>query len=150
MRALRPLLDYLRELGIAPPPSATAPATASEALLERYASYLLVRRGLAAPTVRSYVGLARAFLSRWETAAGELDLKGLDAAAVSEFVLEEARRLSVGSAKCMVTQLRWLLHFLHMEGEVASAHPGRPPGLRDPHTALTARASRRRGRRPAA
>lgn len=37
-RALCPLLDYLRELGVVPPPAAVAaPSTASEVLLERYA-----------------------------------------------------------------------------------------------------------------
>jgi integrase/recombinase XerD len=37
---------------------------------------------------------------------------------VSEFVLRESRRSSVGSAKCMVTRLRALLRFLHLEGEI--------------------------------
>jgi integrase/recombinase XerD len=128
-RALRPLLDYLRESGVAPPPSAVAPSTASEALLERYASHLLVGRGLSASTVRNYVGLARAFLSWREAAAGELGLGQLDAAAVSEFVLEEARRLSVGSANCAVTRLRALLRFLHLEGEVPSDLAGAAPPI---------------------
>ena len=127
-RALRPLLDYLRELGLAPSPS-VAPSTPSEVLLERYASHLLVRRGLSASTVRNYLGLARAFLSWREAAAGELDLKGLEAAAVSEFVLEEAQRLSVGSAKCAVTRLRALLRFLHLEGEVPSDLAGAAPPI---------------------
>lgn len=120
-RALCPLLDYLRELGVVPAAVAAAPLTASEALLERYASHLLVRRGLVPSSVRNYVGVARAFLAWRETAADGLELEGLDAAAVSEFVLGEARRSSVGSAKCMVTRLRALLRFLHLEGEVEHA-----------------------------
>jgi len=128
-RGLRPLLDYLRELGIAPPPSTAPPSTASEALLERYTSHLLERRGLSASTARNHLGLARTFLSWREAAAGELDLKRLDAAAVSEFVLEETRRLSVGSAKCAVTQLRALLRFLHLEGEAPSDLAGAAPPI---------------------
>jgi integrase/recombinase XerD len=40
---------------------------------------------------------------------------------VSEFVLQEAQRSCVGSAKCMVTRLRALLRFLHVEGEIEYA-----------------------------
>lgn len=120
-RALDPLLEYLRELGVVPPPVAAAPATASEVLLERYASYLLARRGLAASTARNYLGVAREFLSWRGATAGDPKLEGLDAAAVSEFVLAEVRRSSVGSAKCAVTRLRALLRFLHLEGEIEHA-----------------------------
>ena len=117
-RALSPLLDYLRGLGIVPPAVAPAPATLGEALIERYSMYLLERRGLTASTVRNYVGVAREFLSDRERVHGGLALMELDGAAVSEFVLRESRRSSVGSAKCMVTRLRALLRFLHVEGEV--------------------------------
>ena len=117
-RALRPLLAYLRGLGVAPPAVAAAPSTPAEALVERYSAYLLERRGLERSSVRNYVGVARVFLSWREAAMGTLALAELDGAAVSEFVLRESRRSSVGSAKCMVTRLRALLRFLHLEGEV--------------------------------
>ena len=60
----------------------------------------------------------RVFLSWREATSGGLCLETLDAVAVSEFVLREARRSCVGSAKCMVTRLRALLRFLHVEGEI--------------------------------
>jgi integrase len=120
-RALSPLLEYLRGLGVVPPTEPAAPLTAVEAIVERYSSYLLGRRGLAPSTVRNYVGVARVFLTWREQTSGGLCLDGLDAAAVSEFVLEEARRSCVGSAKCMVTRLRALLRFLHVEGEIEQA-----------------------------
>jgi site-specific recombinase XerD len=120
-RALCPLLDYLRESGVVPPVVAAAPATASEVLLERYVSYLRVRRGLSASTVRNYLGVAREFLSWRGATAGDPKLEGLDAETVSEFVLGEVRRSSVGSAKCTVTRLRALLRFLHLEGEIEHA-----------------------------
>ena len=116
-RAMLPLLSYLRGLGVVPPAVPAAPLTVSEAVIERYSMYLLERRGLAPSSVRNYVGVARVFLSWRETAAGGLALLELDGAAVSEFVLVQARRSSVGSAKCMVTRLRSLLRFLHVEGE---------------------------------
>lgn len=117
-RAMAPLLVYLRGLGVVPPAVGAAAASPSAVLIERYSTYLLTRRGLAPSTVRDYVGVARVFLSWRETPAGGLRLEGLDAAAVSEFVLGEVQRSSVGSAKCMVTRLRALLRFLHVEGEI--------------------------------
>jgi integrase/recombinase XerD len=118
-RAVEPLLGYLRGLGVAPSLRPAAPRTAVEVIVERYSSYLLAGRGVAASTVRNYVGVARVFLAWRERTAGGLCLERLDAAAVNEFVLLEARRSCVGSAKCMVTRLRALLRFLHVEGEIA-------------------------------
>ena len=117
-RALAPLLGYLREVGVVPLAGPAAPVTAAELMIERYSSYLLVQRGLARSTVRNYVGVAREFFSWREMTAGGLCLERLDGAAVSEFVLQQAQRSSVGSAKCMVTRLRALLRFLHVEGEI--------------------------------
>jgi integrase len=128
-RALRPLLDYLHDLGVAPRVVATAASTPVEALIERYSLYLLERRGLAASSVRNYVGVARTFLCDREQVCGELALRELDGAAVSEFVLRESGRSSVGSAKCMVTRLRALLRFLHVEGELEHALAGAVPSV---------------------
>jgi len=129
VRAMRPLLSYLRGLGVVPAAVEAAPLTAAESLVERYSAYLLERRGLASSSVRNYVGVARVFLSWRETVACGLWLEGLDAAAISEFVLGEARRSSVGSAKCMVTRLRALLRFLYLEGEVEHALAGAVPSV---------------------
>jgi integrase len=117
-RALSPLLSYLREVGVVSLAGPAAPVSAAEVLIERYSWYLLVQRGLARSTVRNYVGVARGFFSWREMTAGVLCLERLDGAAVSEFVLLESRRFRVGSAKCMVTRLRALLRFLHVEGEI--------------------------------
>jgi integrase/recombinase XerD len=116
--ALRPLLEYLRGVGVAPAPVVVAPLMAADELVERYSVYLLERRGLSCSTVRNYVGVARVFFSWREARAGTLVLGGLGGAAVIAFVLEESRRCSVGSAKCMVTRLRALLRFLYVEGEI--------------------------------
>jgi integrase/recombinase XerD len=128
-RALGPLLGYLRDLGVAPAAVRSVPLTPVDVLVERYGAYLLERRGLAASTVRDYVGVARVFLSDREAALGELALAGLDGAAVLEFVLRESRRCSVGSAKCMVTRLRALLRFLHVEGEIGQGLAGVVPSV---------------------
>ena len=117
-RAMVPLLEYLRSVGAAPPAVTVPAATDVEELVERYARYLRDRRGLARSTVRNYVWVARVFLGWREATAGALELERLDAAAVSEFVLEQAAQSCVGTAKCTVTRLRVLLRFLHVEGEI--------------------------------
>lgn len=128
-RALVPLLGYLRGLGVVPVSRSPEPVTAVEMIVERYALYLRDRRCVAPSTVRNYVGVARAFLSWRETTAGVLDLERLDAGAVSAFVLAEAHRSSVGSAKCVVTRLRILLRFLHLEGEIPLELAGAVPSV---------------------
>ena len=128
-RAMRPLLEYLRGLGVVPAAVPAAPLTPSEVLIARYSSYLLERRGLAPSTVRNYLWAARVFLSWRQRTVGKLELERLDAAAVSGFVLEETGRLSVGSAKCMVTRLRVLLRFLHVEGEIERDLAGAVPSV---------------------
>jgi integrase/recombinase XerD len=128
-RALRPLLDYLADRGVAPVEEVAAPLSASDVLIERYSMYLLERRGLAPSSVRNYVGVARVFLADREQVRGELALTELDGSAISEFVLRESRRSSVGSAKCMVTRLRALLRFLHVEGEIEQDLAGAVPSV---------------------
>lgn len=120
-RAMAALVEYLRSVGATPPAVPVAAATAAEELVERYSAYLRDRRGLARSTVRNYVWVARVFLAWRETTAGALELERLDAAVVSEFVLQQATRSCLGTAKCMVTRLRVLLRFLHLEGEIEHA-----------------------------
>ena len=115
-RALRPLLDYLRGLGVVPQAGSREASTPAGALLDRYAEHLLVRRGLNPSTVRNYCNDARVFLADRELVGGELALDRLDVAAINEYLLRRSRRGSVCSAKATVTGLRSLLRFLHLEG----------------------------------
>jgi site-specific recombinase XerD len=119
-RAVAPLLKYLRGLGVTPSPSST-PTTPVQILIEDYRRYLVKERGLAAPTVGSYVAVASLFLSGYER-AGKLELDCLSAADVSAFVVAECRRgRSRGAwASVLVTGLRSLLRFLFLEGHTTS------------------------------
>jgi len=116
-RSLRPLLDYLRCLGVAPPVAPAVPTTPVEVLLARYRDYLGVERGLATTTVELNVRLVRPFLLGLTGTGGGLDLGGLDAGEVTAFVLEQSRRRP-GSVGRMVTALRSLLGFLHIGGVI--------------------------------
>jgi integrase/recombinase XerD len=117
-KAINPLLEHLRALGVAPVMASTTPRTASQLVIDRYSTYLLERRGLSRSSVRNYANVAREFFADRIEKRGALALDELQATDVNAFVLREARRTSVGSAKCTVTRLRSLLRFLHVEGEI--------------------------------
>jgi site-specific recombinase XerD len=56
------------------------------------------------------------FMAGCVSDAGELDVAGLTGADVSAFLLKECARVSVGSAKGRVVELRSLLRFLYLRG----------------------------------
>lgn len=116
VKAMRPLLAFLARLGVLP----TAPPIRLdmvEDLLSHYRGYLLTERGLAPATVAGYVHLARRFIA--SRSRGErLDLVGLTAADVIEFVLASCPGRATGSAKLIVTVIRSLLDWLHLTGMV--------------------------------
>ncbi len=112
------LVEFLVGVGATPAERETAtPASPAEAVIERYRCYLVGQRGFQADSVRVYTDVARLFLS-WLDLGGALGLEDVTAAEVTRFVLEEARRLKVASAKAMTTRLRSLLRFLYIEGFV--------------------------------
>ena len=117
-KALAPLLGYLRELGVVPPDRMPV-LSGAEALLDRFRIYLVSERGLAAVTARGYVDMVRAFVMAREDDEGAVDLWGLTASDVLGFVLAECPRRGRCSAKLVVTALRSLLGFLHVEGLIA-------------------------------
>jgi integrase/recombinase XerD len=99
-----------------------------EALLERYRRYLKVERGLADASAGVYVRLVRPFLAEWASTGG-LDLEHLTAGDVSAFVVGACRDGRNGSAKPMVTALRSLLVFLHVEGLICEGLTGAVPSV---------------------
>jgi len=130
-RSVRPLLEYLREVGAVPgrqPGVADGPV---DELLVAYRRYLLVERRLALVTVGLHEDLARRFLSRRVT-GDVLDLAGLASAEVTAFVLHEARLRSVGSMKALLSPLRALLRFLFVVGIVERDLTAAVPGISCP------------------
>jgi site-specific recombinase XerD len=96
-----------------------APLTPVESAVVEYARYLTRERGLAGGTVYGYVQVAELFLRRWVAPGGDLDLSGVNAEAVTRFVVGESRRRSAGAAQVVVTAMRSLLRFLFFEGRIA-------------------------------
>ena len=119
IKAMQPILAYLRGLGVAPTPPPPTPSGPVEVALERYRSYLVVERGLGAGTAHGYVDAVRPFLHGRARPDGlALDLAHLTAADVVSFVVARCPHQGHSAAKLTVTALRSLLGFLHVEGMI--------------------------------
>lgn len=112
--SLEPLLGYLRDAEVVAAPGPLPPATQADAVLARYAGYLAAERGLSARTITRNVDLVRPFLAGL-TRDGRLDLGRLTAAEVTAFVVSQSGERP-GAVPRMVTALRSLLRFLHVDG----------------------------------
>lgn len=114
-KATRPLIAHLDRFGVLP--AAPAPTGPVAECLDRYRAYLLVERGLTPGTARCYQDAIRPFLqSRLD--GDRLDLTGLTAADVTGYVIAACPGSPNGTAKLIVTVLRSLLTFLHIEGVI--------------------------------
>lgn len=127
-KALSPLLEYLRGVGVAPAESALKPGTAVETLLARYRGYLVGERGLSAATAGLYVHLTRPLLAN-RMVDGELDVASLTPADVIGFVRMSCPGRAAGTAKLIVTAVRSLLGFLHVEGVIGSSLASAVPSV---------------------
>ena len=111
VRSFRPLLDFLASTKVLAVVDVVTP-TPVEALIIEYRRWMTHDRGLAAPTVLRYENLARRFLQ--ETVADSRFVEDLTGADVARFLLAETARLSLGSAKGCVAELRSLSRFLYL------------------------------------
>lgn len=111
-RAMRPLLSYLRQVGIVPEPRPDVGPLGE--LLARYRTWLVDERGLAFSTVLRYVNTARRFLAEQALTGGIFEPAGLTGADINAFLLRECARVSAGSAKGRVAELRSVLRFLYL------------------------------------
>lgn len=129
-RAIVPILRYLRNLQVAPPPVRPVPVTPQEMLLASYRDYLSGERGVSAGTVTHYLRCARVFL---KALPGQLEetLAELSAAQVTGYVLAWAERRQ-GKAPDLVTlpALRSLLRYLHVAGLIGAPLAGAVPAGR--------------------
>jgi integrase/recombinase XerD len=107
------LLSFLREEGVVPAVVPAAPSVL-EALVQQYRRWLIDERDLAAATVLRYENLARRFLISSDEDTKLIDLDTLRGTQVSAFMLAESRRVSLGSARGRVAELRSLLRYLYL------------------------------------
>jgi integrase/recombinase XerD len=121
-------LDYLRRSG-AVPAQEPASLTAAGELLERYRRYLTAERGLTVATARGYVDIVRPLVESRVDAAGDVELWELSPADVLGFVLAQTGRRSRKSAQLLVSALRSLLGFWHVQGLIARPLAGAVPSV---------------------
>jgi site-specific recombinase XerD len=126
--SLRPLLEYLREAGVAPavaPPLVVGPVGV---MLADYASYLSRERGLAEVTVWRETDLVRPFLAARIVGEGDvLGLNSLTAGEVTGFMLARSGSASPATVQRTGTALRSLLRFLHLRGVIGASLVGAVP-----------------------
>jgi len=117
-RAMMPLLTYLREAGVIA--AEQLPLTPLGALLGQYRSWMVRERGLAPATVLRYENTASRFLQEQATIGGTFAPAAVTGADINAFLLRECGRVSAGSAKGRVAELRSILRFLYVQGITAS------------------------------
>jgi site-specific recombinase XerD len=112
-RGLAPLLTYLREAGATP---SVVPSTAPlDVVLGQYRAWMHNERGLSDSTMLRYENTARRFLGEHAVREGVLMARLLTGADVNAFLLCECARVSAGSAKGRVAELRSVLRFLYLQ-----------------------------------
>lgn len=127
-RSLGAVVKVLRTVGVVPGPAVTG-GGAVEELLADYGAYLRGERGLADESVRCYCGQARTFLAALPTPLDE-SLARLDARRVTALMVRHtAESDSVWSAKALVTAVRSLLRYLHVDGRIPVPLTGAVPAV---------------------
>jgi integrase/recombinase XerD len=116
--ALRPLIAYLRGLGVVPATAAVEPTSEAERIVEGFRVYLLNERGLVEGTVRFYVHIAGLLVYEYAR-DGDVDLSGLRPGDITAFAAKVCEGRGLSSCRQAVSALRSLLRFLALEGVVA-------------------------------
>jgi site-specific recombinase XerD len=131
---LRPLLGFLRSVGVVAEPRVEGPF---ERLLEGYRCYLVDERGLGEKAVNDHVATARRFCM--SVAIGPEGLAGLRPLEVSSYLLTFSTAHSADLTQKTAGSLRSLLRFLHVAAVIPSSlvHTvpkvaGRRPGPQQP------------------
>jgi len=115
LRALRPLLGYLRRHGVTPDAVEPAPTSPAEVLLARYREYLTGERGLSGPVARAYLHWVSPFVEDNIDAGGNVGFETLTAGDFTRFLATHLPVLSRKSAQMTACALRSFLRFLHRE-----------------------------------
>jgi integrase/recombinase XerD len=152
--SLKPLVEYLRDIGVLPQ-QADGPGSAADSLLHEYDRYLRAERGAGEVTAYHYLRHAHDFLDAagWPQDGPEFGscLAALDGAQVLDIVSRQVARHRLPSVGAILTGDRAFLRFLERteraESPLAAAvpraarQPARLPAQVDPATAAAIVAS---------
>jgi len=115
-QAMVVIVGYLRRVGAVPgAPAPSSPVSAADLLLDRFAQYLVGRRGLTAPVVQAYLRWVRPFVEDVLCPGGVNPVGEVSAAEVAGFLAARLPGMSRKSAQMTACALRSLLRFLHAE-----------------------------------
>ncbi|WP_198413623.1 MULTISPECIES: site-specific integrase [unclassified Cryobacterium] len=129
------MLELLREQGVLAPLPVAA-VSPLESVLTDYRQWLFQEKDLATMTVLRYENLARRFLQIGQPAGHLVDTSTLSGTHVSAFILAESGRVSLGSARGRVAEMRSLLRYLFITERTSWNLAGCVPsvaGWRDAH-----------------
>lgn len=116
--ALDPILGYLQRCGAIPVLDFASAQEQLPTLLLDYNNYLLQERSLTRGAARQYLDVAQRFLAVHRT-SDSMDVTRIGQADVIAFILDQARRYSIGTTQLSVTALRAFLRYLHVTGQIS-------------------------------
>ena len=111
--ALKQVLAYLRQTGIAPQDDSVSEPDPAECLIEEFGGYLFHDRALAEVTVENRCAHVRPFLAA-RFGPGCVDVARISVSDLQDFVLDYARDRAPRSTQSMLTSLRSFLRFLYL------------------------------------
>jgi integrase/recombinase XerD len=112
-RALRALMESLRELGVVPHPAATSVPAAGHIVLEEYLQFLRRHRGLSAARCAEHGRHIQALLDA--LGAGST-AEALEASTITRFITARTAELAPSQRKVLCAAVRSFLRFLHLHG----------------------------------
>lgn len=115
LRALGPVLGYLRRHGVSPAAVSPAPTSPVELLLARYREYLTGERGLSSPVAQAYSHWVTPFVADNLDADGNVGFATVTAGGLTRFLATHLPTMSRKTAQMTACALRSFLRWLHLE-----------------------------------
>ncbi len=127
LRAVGPVLGYLRCRGVVPAAVVEEPSSPTEVLLDWYRRYLTDERGLSEPVAKAYSHWVTPFVEDRTDAEGQVEFADLTAADVARFLVAHLPLMTRKTAQITACALRSFLRFLYAKQiigvELADAIP---------------------------
>lgn len=115
-KGLRPIINFLLSLKVLERFESNGVRYPLDELIEEYCEYLAEERQICPSTIGTYKKISHRFL-KWSVGSN-LEFGKLDSKAIREFLLKENHEFGRSRAKCIVTPLRSVLRWLHVEGKL--------------------------------
>lgn len=120
VRALDPIVGYLRRVGAVPESLPVVPTTAAQVALDGFVVFLLDERALSGPVAVAYAHWVRPFVEELLCPAEAEAPRDVTAAELVVFLARKLPALSGKSAQMTATALRSLLRFGYAQGWLTS------------------------------